>query len=213
MIDEKLLAKLRKIKALADEASDTEECHTALLMYQKLLAENDLAEAEVAIDAAEGEEVEELETFEAGRICGYVRLLHAFCAQHFRCISGLRRTETGHCLFFVGHARDTIIAKSAFITALEAGKRLADIRKREHTDYRFNKNQYLLAFAYGFNEALERHEADNELSLAIVTPADVRAHCAGYRKARPIEGDIYAAREALLGHADGKSVGKGNAIE
>lgn len=212
-IDDKLLEKLRKIKALADEASDTAECHAALLMYQKLLAQNGLDEAEVVFDTEEDETIEELETFEAGRLCEYIRVLHACCAKHFRCMSAHQKTAKGRRLFFVGHAKDALLAKHAFLTALEAGRRLADKRKTENKDYRFNKNQYLLAFAIGFNEALERHEAENELSLVVTTPADVVEYCAGFRKARPFRNSLHAAREAMLGHADGNNVGRGNIIE
>ena len=63
-ISDVLLDKLRKVKALADDAKDEAEGTAALLAFQRLLSKNGLSEQEVQIEL-DGEDEDEVNRVES----------------------------------------------------------------------------------------------------------------------------------------------------
>lgn len=225
MIDDKLLEKLRKLKALADDGKNEAECQTALLMFQKLLKKNNLSEAEVKLSKSVTEEkVDENVLTSYQRVPEWVKIIHAAISEHFRCVGVLHRDHVKGVtwLQFYGHTTDILIAARAFEAAIAAAERLVNeckLRFLEDSvlngcEYEFNKAHYLKGFAVGLNTAYQQAEkADNELALIVQTPNDVleAVKHMKYEKHRPLN-PLEFDDSFMVGHDDGHNVGAGNRI-
>jgi hypothetical protein len=234
MPDTELLEKLKKIKALADEAQDDHECQTAMMMFQRLLTKNglDVAEVEAMPDTC-AEKPEETDVYEGTRIEKWRHYLHMVIAQHFRCIpvtmtryTGLRMEQHKQILQFIGHRRDVQIAAEAYATALAAGERLysrhrlrvleaeafGDVVTLRSLGGTPNYSRYMLGFGLGMEAAYKRQEAEATFDIILTTPSDVLEHVKGFRKrtfnakAAPQDGNTSA------GYADGFNVGYGDRL-
>lgn len=230
MADMDLLEKLRKIKALADDAKDDHECQTALLMFQRLLAKNGLDAAEVQMEGEPDETPEEIDLHSAARIESWLHYLHSAVAKHFRCVpvcTLLRRDgkTARQTLQFVGHRRDAAIAKEAFQTALAAAGRLyrrheLATLERDAMLYALggvkplkpSRSRYMMGFAMGLQSAYCQQEAKSTFDIILTVPADVQAAVAGYKNKSLRASVSKRDGNASAGYADGFSVGSGNCL-
>ncbi len=230
MADAELLERLRKIKALADDAQDDHECQTAMLMFQRLLEKNGLDVAEVDAAAPESERPEETDVFAGVRIEKWRHCLHVEIASHFRCIPvTMRKWRSGQpdmqTLQFIGHRRDAAIAKEAFQTALSASERLYSRHKLRMLEQEAlgewwsrgdtpNFSRYMLGFALGLEAAYKQQEAETTFDIILTTPPDVREFVDGMGLQKrtynahdaPQDGNTHA------GYADGFNVGRGDRL-
>ncbi len=226
-----LLEKLSKIKALADEALDTHECQTALLMYQQLLDKHGLNSADVEITAAmQAETIEEVAVYTGQRIAKWMRYLYTTVAKHHRCIAASCKVFRGSAvcrqtLQFIGHKQDAEIAAEAFKTALDAAFRLYNryqLQKAasdtcltlpghgqsEHS----NRSRYMMGFAHGLEAAYRQQEAETTFDIIITVPADVREHVSGYGK-HTIRNDVpITDSNVIAGYNDGFNIGRGDRL-
>lgn len=225
MIDEALLEKLRRVKALADDSNSEHECQTALLMFQKLLKKHGLSERDVPIEeTAAEEEIKTAKAYENTRIPLWVRHLYCMVAKHFCCVA-INNTSrcwrvTHQTLTFVGHESDASIAQAAFEAAYCAAQRMCD-EEQANVNYiakcfgkrkDFNRLDYLMGFVMGMNAAYSKQEAENETGLIITTPADVLLTVEGlpsetHRVRQPRSNEAVSA-----GYVDGNNVGRGDTL-
>ena len=230
MADMELLEKLRKIKALAEDAKDDHECQTAMLMFQRLLAKNGLDAAEVPVESEPEGKPEEIDLHSAARIENWLRYLHSVVASHFRCVPvGARQRRGGktvtQTLQFIGHKRDVTIAAEAFNTALAAAGKLYrrhELAMLEDTALAYgfddakqlkpNRSRYMMGFAMGLQAAYRRQEAENTLGIILTVPADVLAATDGLKHRRLHANVPRQDGNASAGYADGVSVGSGNRL-
>lgn len=230
MPNQDLLEKLRKIKALADEAKDDHECQTAMLMFQRLLTKNGLDTAEVQINGDPEETPEEIDLHSAARIENWMHYLHSAVAKHFRCVpvcTALRRNGKliRRTLQFLGHKRDATIAAEAFQTALAAAGRL--YRRHElamledaalsydrcaGNQLKPSRSHYMIGFAAGLQDAYRRQEADSTFGIIITIPADVLAAADDYKGIRLHTSAAKRDGNTSAGYTDGFNVGRGDRL-
>lgn len=229
MNQNELFEKLRKLKALAEDAANTNEAEAALLAFQRLLAKNGLSEADVALsdEKQTSEKVDESVVHSGKRVPQWIDMIHTTIAGHFRCVGILHRDKLHgitHLQFF-GHTTDVLIASQAFQSAIAAAHRLCaeqELKAIEDSvldgcDDDFNKNNYLIGFAMGLDRAYHHAKAnDKSLALIIQTPEDVIAaanELTGGRtqKARPLNPLIFGA-SFCIGFDDGEAVGSGDRL-
>lgn len=123
-VNEKVLHKVRALLNLAKNGGDPEsnEAQSALLMAQRLMAENGINEVEVR-DSAQGPQLKEvLDDYatEFEKLSWWKKSLGRVIAQNFRCYSYLNKCKGYTRLAFVGLKEDTEIAIIAFAFATDS---------------------------------------------------------------------------------------------
>ncbi len=226
-----LLEKLSKIKTLADEAQDTHECQTALLMYQQLLNKHGLSSADVELTAAmQAETIEEVAVYTGRRIAKWMRYLYTTVAKHHRCVAAINKVLRGSTVYwqtlqFIGHKQDAEIAAEAFKTALDAAFRLYNrylLQKAASStcfalpgngqSERNNRSRYMMGFAHGLEAAYRQQEAETTFDIIIMVPADVREHVSGYGKHTIRDDAPIADSNMVAGYNDGFNIGRGDRL-
>lgn len=220
-LDDTILEKIRKVKRLADEASNENEGIAAALAFQRLLAQHHLTEAEV-LDIKEEPQIEQQNVFSDTRAMQWERTLYVVIGEHFRCKCLTERYTNATTRFsYIGHADDVAVAAETFRTMYRVAARLADDymdglgRTRPYGKRKdVTRREYLDGFARGLHAAFKRHEAENNLSIIISTPQDVLDYVADLgakeRSFAPKEKTTTAAYRH--GWQDGDNVGRGNII-
>lgn len=231
MPDQDLLEKLRKIKALADEAQDDHECQTAMLMFQRLLTKNGLCAAQVQVEAQPEETPDTVDLVQVRRVDTWLKYLYCVLAKHFRCVAVEHHTvnaqwEKVRTLQFIGLPRDVTIAAQAFQTALAAAGRLYErheLRALEDEALAYdtglpapdkpNRGRYMMGFAMGLHAAYRRQEAESTFAITLTTPADVLAAVAGFRDGKAADPrKVKRDGNTGVGYADGFNVGRGDRL-
>lgn len=183
MNDDKLRAKLEKLKALADAAQGKPEGITALAMFQKLLKKYGVNEDDISAKRDETD-VDTVIVFESGRVECWIAYLAAMIAPHFRCIASRSRFGNRTRILYDGLVCDLEIAKSAFMAAYSIILRMSDsiISERTGITTRKARDSYKIGFAFGIDEALKRQEASGELGLAVIIPEAVTERFEGKKE-------------------------------
>ncbi|HBW36522.1 DUF2786 domain-containing protein [Desulfosporosinus sp. BICA1-9] len=135
-VDKKILHKVRALLNLAQNGGDpaSNEAQSALLMAQRLMAENGINEVEVRDSAKSTPPKEVLDDYatEFEKLSWWKKSLGRVIAQNFRCYSYLNKCKGYTRLAFMGLKEDTEIAIMAFSFA---------------TDYiRFGADQFMKAY-------------------------------------------------------------------
>lgn len=224
-IADELMDKLRKIKALADDAKDENEGIAALLAYQRLLTRNGLNEQDVDVELDDdGEEVNRVDCLTRSRVDVWKIMLHNTIGQHFRCMtlsdksrkwagSYIKKVET---LKYVGMGQDPYLASQAFNTAVKVASALWNQKKhdfiRRGNDSPAAKNTYMSGFNEGMQKAFMEQEAREELGLILVRDKRVDESLSGLKTfTRRFSMDSNRGiRDA--GYTDGNNFGRGNAL-
>lgn len=162
----KLVAKIKKLLALAGNNSSEAEAKAALVKAQELMAE---AGIEVSLD--------ENEKIEYGFVVantpmnkGFRTSLAVIIARNFRC----QVIMHGNLVAFFGHKNDTIICKDAFEFAYRTAKANGDKEygrcQKAGIETKNVFNSYVLGFLHGISVALDAQCK----ALMIVVPQDVK---------------------------------------
>lgn len=231
MVDAELFEKLRKIKALADDAKDDHECETAMLMFQRLMEKNGLDASAIEVEE-ERQALDEVDIYQGLRVENWLHYLHSTIAKHFRCVAVVsispRVGTNAKTLQFIGHARDAAIAKEAFSAACSAAEHLFSRYKLQmaideamaDSEMMFfkramgkvNRSRYMLGFGFGLNAAYKRQEASSEFGIILTTLSDVLA-AVEHMPTRAT--DVSAPRgdsNVIAGYSDGLNVGLGDRL-
>lgn len=225
MVDEVLLEKLRRVKAIADESKTDHECQTAMMMFQRLLAKHGLTTSEVTFEE-KAEQIDTISIHSSARVEMWLRNLHCVIAKHFRCIpvsrgeyqgSGKNRIMT---LQFIGHSADAEIAAEAFKTAKLCAERMYARRVRVALENealgaparKIERNKYYIGFGFGLEAAYKQQEAEATFDLIITTPSDVLEAVSSFKNVKHHFNAQRGNESVESGFMDGNNVGRGNAL-
>lgn len=185
-----MLARVQKLRRVAERTTNRHEAENALLLAQRLLAEHDLAE--VALPADEGVTAADAER--TGRAVAWRLALAGAVAPNFRCLAYLQREPRqpgaagGATLRFVGRPGDVALALEVYRQAAAAARNLAraHVRARRHDGLRLSPagaRQLSGAFLQGFAAGLAQRyaaqrRAHREWALVLCRDPAVDAHFA-----------------------------------
>ena len=175
MENEKIIAKIKKLFALAENNPSEEEAKAAALKAQELLAQYHIEYADVEeIDLDRVEELDEVIVDVPAKKWKYT--LANIVAKNFRCkhfFYGKQR------VVFYGHQTDAKIASETFKYLFNMGNRLGmRLYNEARNAYRNTSNIYnscVLGFCRGIEQAL----AEQSRALMVIVPEDVKD---GYEK-------------------------------
>lgn len=213
MENEKVLEKIKKLFALAENNPSEEEAKSAALMAQKLMVENDIAMWEVeGVDLNKKEEIGEEEVDVPAKKWKYT-LAH-IVADNFRVKFFLRGKGT---FIFYGHKTDAKIAietfKYLFNTGDKLGKRLQYEARCAYQETRNVYNSCVMGFCSGVREAL----AEQSKALMVVVPEDVKEaykeRSAGFRVSHTSAPGAYNSGAFNTGKSAGYNAMRRNALE
>lgn len=213
MENEKILEKVKKLFALADNNPSAEEAKSAALMAQKLMMENNIAMWEVEnVDLEKKEEIGEEEIDVPAKKWKYT-LAHTV-ADNFRVKFFLRGKGT---FIFYGHKTDAKIAVETFKYLFNTGNKLGmQLYREAKGKYGYADNVYnscVMGFCAGIREAL----AEQSKALMVIVPEDVKEaykeRSAGFKTSHTSSPRAYNAGAFSTGKTHGYNAMKRNALE
>lgn len=164
---DKIVDKIRKLLALAEDGANTAEGEAAMLKAQKMMAEYGVS--------VEGGNTPEAHTYKIVR-CetpgdkGFRISLCAIIANNFRC----RALIQNKVICFLGHSEDADICKAVFEFAYKFAKKNGDREvaraRKEHRNTKCVFNSYATGFLAGLKQKL----GEQSTALMIVVPQDVK---------------------------------------
>lgn len=168
---DKILDKIRKLLELSEHNPNEAEAISAALKAQKLMAENDVTEA----DLAEGDLLGEVGSWQTDEFFNrkWRGLLATTVASNFRCRAYGKRRGRARSFVFVGYECDAKAAILVYDRLCEIGEDLAlDAERRARRDYGTAvgaKNTFLVGFVDGVRSELEKQCQ----ALMLVVPREV----------------------------------------
>lgn len=175
MENEKIIAKIKKLFALAENNPSEEEAKTAALKAQELLAQYHIEYADVEeIDLDRVEELDEVIVDVPAKKWKYT--LANIVAKNFRCkhfFYGKQR------VVFYGHQTDAKIASETFKYLFNMGNRLGMRLYNEARNAYRNTNNIYNSCVLGFCRGIEQALAEQSRALMVIVPEDVKD---GYEK-------------------------------
>lgn len=164
---DKIIEKIRKLLALAEDGANTAEGEAAMLKAQKMMAEYGVS--------VEGGNTPESYTYKIVR-CetpgdkGFRIALCAIIANNFRC----RALIQDKTICFLGRSEDADICKAVFEFAYKFAKKNGDREvaraRKEHRNTKCVFNSYATGFLAGLKQKL----GEQSTALMIVVPQDVK---------------------------------------
>lgn len=174
--NEKILERLRKVLALANNNASAEESETAMLFAQRIMVENNLCMEDCNLTEIELMEKEALEvtvTYKK-RLLWWEKGLTRVIAENFRCKSFTRRySNGGNCrLCLIGLKEDVKIAQETISYALKVMAHYSSQYAKEHkascsTPVQI-KNSWLSGFIRGLEAKFKQQVKDNNWGLVLV---------------------------------------------
>ena len=170
MENENIIAKIKKLLALAANNPSENEAKSAALKAQEMLAQYHIDMKQVDnLDLDRVEEIEDRIVQVPAKKWKYS--LCTIVAKNFRCAVHLHGTD---CIVFFGHKTDVEIAAETFNYLFRLGDKLANrevkfakaARRPHHGLY----NTFVLGFCAGLREAF----AEQSTALMVVVPEDVK---------------------------------------
>ena len=173
----KIIEKIKKLLALADDNCNESEALEAALASQRLIAQYNIDESELATSSNEIEEVASKPY--SGNTWRYI--LANIIAENFRC-----KSYTSECAnydnstnkyeqVFIGYSNDAQAALLVYEKLVTVGenqsKTMSKLAKEKFGTSKGVKNTFLLGFCYGVKLELEKQAH----ALMLVTPAIVKS--------------------------------------
>jgi hypothetical protein len=165
----KLIDKIRKVLALT-ENTNKNEAENAMLMAQKLLAENNMTIQDISPEEKK-KHVLNSAVKVARRFSWWKIKLSLIIAKNFKCYtyrSKIKYINTKMC--FIGLEEDVEIATDVFNYAVEVIKinYKRYIRENGYTNTRGVKNEYILGFLDGLRDKFNEQINKNNWALVII---------------------------------------------
>jgi maltooligosyltrehalose synthase len=183
----KVTEKIEKLLALANNNSSEDEAESAMLLAQKLLAENGLSMADVEQHETEKQPVNEIMTRQMYRLPWWHGTLAAIICENFKCehVIHYYRTEgiySGACVRFLGHPDDLEICKRVYTFAVY---QITELSRRYVKSYKARcykpvnaagiKNDYITGFLCGMREKFRAQVEENQWGLVVQSDEEVQA--------------------------------------
>lgn len=178
MTREEVLEKIKKLLALSRNNPSEQEATAAALKAQKLMAEYDIEEVELADKC---EEMKFVETKDFIRR-GWRGHLASVVAENFRCRSLLKRypnydfrvtRNSDPVVQFYGYAMDAEAAALVFEYLYKVGDRLANKKYREYKELGYSTAGVYNSFVGGFVVGVASELEKQSLALMLVVPKEV----------------------------------------
>jgi Protein of unknown function (DUF2786) len=205
---EKIVNRVRKALALANDNPSDEEAHTAMLLAQKMLARHGLTLKDV-----EGEQeglkkvVEKSVTEPSGRIPWWKKQLVMVIAENFKC-KAFKSGKYQSTLVMFGLEEDVEIAEAVYKYAETIVDKLAKsyVGKlyRQGKSTSGVRNEYILGFLTGLRDKFEEQVAQNNWGLVLVTDALVEQHYSDKKLRKGSSGGI---QPGFSGNAEARAEG------
>ncbi|BCV20352.1 DUF2786 domain-containing protein [Moorella sp. Hama-1] len=174
VVNEKVLEKVKKILALASNNPSEEEAQAAMLMAQRIMAENGITLAEV-----EGftNEVVDVPITQPHRTRWWYKILATIIADNFRCEAYFNTINRMSRLMLIGLKQDTEVATKVFNYAVDAvryhtAKYVEKIKRdsvnNKPLDLTGIRNDYILGFLDGLKDKFKEQVEKNNWGLILV---------------------------------------------
>lgn len=169
-MNENIIAKIKKLLALASNNPSEEEAKSATLKAQELLAQHHIDMKQVEnIDLDKVEEITASSVEVPAKKWKYQ--LAIIVAKNFRCAV---HSHGSSFIVFFGHKTDTEVASETYKYLFRLGDKLANrevkFAKAARKPHKGLYNSYVLGFCKGLEEAL----AEQCTALMLVVPEDVK---------------------------------------
>ncbi|AMS01090.1 hypothetical protein AR9_g005 [Bacillus phage AR9] len=174
-MDTKIIDKIKKALALANDAPNDEEAQAAMLAVQRLMVKHNISMKDVELkDNSEKKVVQDDKVIEpTGRISWWKKQLSAIIAKNFKCEALISKyAKNKSSITFLGLEEDVIIAKSVF----QYAEKVIDKFAKSYVGkvYRSGKstvgvrNIFINGFLVGLNEKFEEQKNENNWGLVLV---------------------------------------------
>jgi hypothetical protein len=202
---EKVINKVRKALALANDNPSDAEAHTAMLLAQQMLAKHGMTMKDVEGEQEDLKKVVEVSvTKPSGRIPWWKKQLIMIIAENFKC----KAFKGGTTLVLFGLEEDVEIAKAVYQYAEDVMDKLAKsyVGKlyRQGKSTEGVRNEYILGFLHGLGEKFKEQVEKNNWGLIIVTDALVEQHYAEKNLRKASSGGI---QPSFSGNAEARQEG------
>lgn len=211
---EKMLEKIRKMLALAQDNPSMEEGLAAALHAQKLMAKYNIHEEEVTLEEVK-DQISSIFTHQNHKLAlmGWRKHLGAIVAKNFRCKCYI----SGQDVVFRGYTQDANIALDVYMALYTIGNKLAKAEETKARKETGSAKGVYNSFALGYLRGIEEGFGEQCTALMIIIPKEVEEEYAEFSKdfgkskgmqTHNLDGEIYAK-----GKAEGKSAVKARAVE
>jgi hypothetical protein len=169
-----IITKIQKVLALANNNPSAEEGQTAMLLAQKMMAENNISMSDVSITEIKTREVVNQAVEESKMSSWWHQNLAVIIADNFKCSAYIsRQHRTGiTSIKFVGLKNDVELAKQIYLYAIEVisynCKKYVVSEKRTRISTKGMKNQYIIGFLEGLKDKFAEQVKNNNWGLVIV---------------------------------------------
>lgn len=217
--NQKIIDRIRKLMALAEGTTHSEEAQSALAMAQKLAAQHHISISSISVEVEE-DEVVHGEVYATRYRDTFSQGLAAVISANFRCIpywqrheipSGLRRRFV-YSLIVIGKESDAEIARTVFLSAQKAARNLVDSYMAIHGGGKTARNSYLLGWVKGLQAKFDAEKnANNSLALALIIPNSVKQEHSKMSLKRGSAPKVrrFDRNAAIEGEKDGRNYGVG----
>lgn len=183
---DKVIEKIQKLFALANNNPSEEEAIAAALMAQKLMAKHNIAESDVNALFTKEEDITVTHYHCGGGRAWKFSLAH-IVADNFRCKTFSYGRQT---IAFYGYETDAKIARDTFEFLFKTGHRLAD-REVHRVFYKCGKvtgvyNSFCLGYMKGIKEELGKQCKALMIVIAPEVTEEYTAFSASFKKAKGI---------------------------
>lgn len=210
---EKMIEKIKKMMALAENNPSEEEALAAALQAHKLMAKYNIHEDEVALEEVK-EDITSIFTEQKynSHLKAWRKQLGAVVAKAFRCKCYI----SGHDVVFRGYREDAQIALEVYLMLYNVGDSIAKkakiAKKKSIGTQKGAYNSVAVGFLHGVNDSFN----EQCKALMIITPKEVeeewKQFSAGFKSSKShlsvVDADLYKK-----GYTEGKNAVKSRAIE
>lgn len=178
---ERMISKIEKLLALADNNSNEEEMQSAMLKAQALMAQYNIKMGEIGQSDYSAAKIIHLNVGGKTAVAPWKKLLASIIAKNFRCrIYYLKyKGLPGVNFVFLGFDNDATIACAVFKFAVAAAEKGMYKCYRKFRDAgKFAKgirHDYVSGFISGLKNKFEEQVTQNEWGLVLVVPKEVNA--------------------------------------
>jgi hypothetical protein len=205
---EKVINKVRKALALANDNPSDNEAHTAMLLAQQMLAKHGMTMKDVEGEQEDLKKVVEVNIIDyTGRIPWWKKQLAMVIADNFKC-KVYKSGRYKSTLVYFGLEEDVEIAKSVYEYAENILDKLAKsyVGKlyRQGKSTKGVRNEYILGFLHGLSEKFREQVEKNDWGLIIVTDALVEQQYSDKKLRKASSGGI---QPGFSGNAEARAEG------
>lgn len=211
---EKMMEKIRKMLALAQDNPSMEEGLAAALHAQKLMAKYNIHEDEVSLEEVK-DEISSIFTHQNHKLAlmGWRKVLGGIVAKNFRCKCYI----SGQDVVFRGYTQDAKIALDVYMALYTIGNKLAKAEETKARKETGSAKGVYNSFALGYLRGIEEGFGEQCTALMIIIPKEVEEEYAefskGFGKSKGMQTHNLDADIYNKGKVEGKSAVKARAVE